>query len=73
MFKRAHMALNHCALLTLASWLVVALAFSRVQPAALATHALKDIPLVLLTLTSVVGWGQGSLTSSITCVIDLVG
>ena len=56
MFKRTHMALNHCALLTLASWLVVALAFSRVQPAALATHALEDIPLVLLILTFVVGW-----------------
>ena len=57
----------------LASWLVLELAFSRVQPAALATHTLKDIPFVLLTLTSVVGWGQGSLTSSITCVVDLVG
>ena len=72
MFKRTHMALNHCALLTLASWLVVALAFSRVQPAALATHALEDIPLVLLILTFVVGWWQGSLASSITCEIGLI-
>ena len=36
----------------LASWLVVELAFSRVQPAALATHTLKDIPLAPLVLTS---------------------
>ena len=48
MFTGTHIASNHCALLILASWLVVELAFSRVQPAALATHALKDIPLVLL-------------------------
>ena len=30
-----------------------ALAFSRVQPAALATHALRDIPLETLALTNV--------------------
>ena len=35
----------------LASWLVMELAFSRIQPAALATHALKDIPLAPLVLT----------------------
>ena len=39
MSKDTHIILNHCALLTLASWLLVELAFSRVQPVALATHA----------------------------------
>ena len=39
-------------LLVVASWLVAELAFSRVQPAALATQALKDIPLAPLIFTS---------------------
>ena len=52
MSKDTHIILNHCALLVLASWLVVELAFSRVHPAALATHALKDIPLAPLIFTS---------------------
>ena len=34
----------------------MALAFSRVQPAALATHALKDISLEVLTLTKLVSF-----------------
>ena len=56
MFKETHIASNHYVLLILAYWLVVALAFSRVHPAALATHALKDIPLAFLILTSIVLW-----------------
>ena len=56
---------SHDVLLMLASWIGRALASSRVQPAALATHALKDIPLTILgpakvfslvTLTSVRLW-----------------
>ena len=39
-------------LLVVASWLVAKLAFSRVQPTALATQALKDIPLAPLIFTS---------------------
>ena len=52
MSKDIHIVLSHCALLMLASWLLVELAFSRVQPAALATHALKDIPLAPLVFAS---------------------
>ena len=71
MFKGTQIALNHCVLLTLASWLVVELAFSRVQPAALATHALKDIPLALFGLTSFVSTTQVSSTFSINYARDL--
>ena len=47
-----HIILNHCVLLVPAFWLVEELAFSRVQLAALAIHALKDIPLTPLIFTS---------------------
>ena len=64
MFDETHIALNHCALLILASWLVVELVFSRVQPAALATHALKDIPLTPLIFTSfALTWPEPSTLS----------
>ena len=39
-------------LLVVASWPVAELAFSKVQPATLATQALKDIPLAPLILAS---------------------
>ena len=44
--------LSHDVLLMLASWTGRALAFSKVQPAALATQALKDIPLETLALAN---------------------
>src|ERR1700737_2758875 len=52
--QRFHIILIHRALLMLASWLMVEFDFSRVQPAAMATHALKEIPLAPLVLTSFV-------------------
>ena len=48
-----YLTLSHDVLLMLASWMGRAFAFSRVQPVALATHALKDIPLTTLALASV--------------------
>ena len=51
---------NHNALLMLVAWFVMELAFSRVHPAALATHAFKDIPLAPFVLTSFVSPSQGS-------------
>ena len=45
--QHTHIISIHFALLILASWLVVDCGFSRVQPAALATHAFKKIPLHL--------------------------
>ena len=62
---------NHNALLILASWLVVELAFSRIHPVALATHGLKDIPLAPIGLTSFVLPSRGSSTFSIDCARDL--
>ena len=55
----------------IASWLVVILAFSRVQPAALATQALEDIPLAPLTLTPLALPLLESPTSSI--IIRVIG
>ena len=52
MSKNNHAILNHCVLLVVASWFVAELAFSRDQPAALATQAFKDIPLAPLIFTS---------------------
>ena len=71
MSKDTHIVLNHCALLMLASWLLVELVFSRVQPAALATHALKDIPLAPLIFASLALPLLESSTFSINCARDL--
>ena len=56
---------SHDVLLMLTSWGGKALAFSRVQPEALATHAFKDIPLAHLTLISLDLPSGESLTFSI--------
>ena len=64
-----HIVSTHCALLILASWLVVELAFSRVHHAALATHALKDIPLAPFGLGSLALPSRESSTFSIVHVI----
>ena len=58
-------------LLMVASWLVAELAFSRVQPAALATQALKDIPLWPLIMLSFTLPLLESSASFICCSSDL--
>ena len=62
---------RHNALLMLVAWFVVGLAFSRVHPAAVATHAFKDIPLATFGLTSFVSPSRGSSTFPIDCAHDL--
>ena len=71
MSKEMHIVLNHCALLMLASWLLAELAFSRVQPAALAMHALKDIPLTPLIFISFALMLPEPSTFSINCAREL--
>ena len=62
---------RHNALLMLVAWFVVGLAFSRVHPAAVATHAFKDIPLATFGLTSFVSPLRMSSTFSINNASDL--
>ena len=47
---------NHVILLALTSGKVTSLAFSKVHPAALATHAFKDLPRMNLVLVLIPHW-----------------
>ena len=75
MSKASHIILNHCVLLMLASWQGAELAFSRVQPAALATHALKDITLELMVLAPFVlsSWESSTLSINLCTWFIFVG
>ena len=67
-----HIVVNNGALLVLAPWLVVELAFLRVHLAALATYALKDIPLAPLIFTSLILLLLETSTVSIDCARGIV-